>query len=57
MGALLWCARKRSVTFIGKCHIEGTCRKLNAGELLASDTFGTHKNRPHSIPEEVKQQI
>ena len=37
--------------------MERLCEKLSAGELIPSDASGTHKNRPHGIPEEVQQQI
>ena len=30
---------------------------MTAGALVASDGRGKHRNRPHSIPEEVKQKI
>ena len=40
---------------IGKRRVERLCEKLSPGELIPSDARGTHKNRPHGIPEEVKQ--
>ena len=42
---------------IGKRRVERLCEKLSAGELIPSDARGTHKSRPHGIPEEIKQQI
>ena len=42
---------------IGKRHMERLCEKLSAGELISSDARGTHKNRPHGIPEEVNNKF
>ena len=42
---------------VGKRRVGGFCCKLGTGELLASDARGKHKNRPHSIPDDIKRQI
>ena len=41
---------------IGKCRLEKLTTKMTAGTLVASDGHGKHKNRPHSIAEEEKNQ-
>ena len=42
---------------IGKRRLEKLASKMTAGALVASDGRGKHRNRPHSIPEEVKHKI
>ena len=42
---------------IGKRRLEKLTSKITAGNLVASDGRGRHKNRPHSIAEEAKQKI
>ena len=42
---------------IGKRRLEKLASKMTAGALVASDGRRKHRNRPHSIPEEVKQKI
>ena len=42
---------------IGRKRVEGLCRRLGSGELIASDNRGKHRTRPHAISDDIKDQV
>ena len=42
---------------IGRKRVENLAKKLNSGALVASDNQGKHKQRPHAISLDVKDEI